>query len=205
MEYLVLDSLSGLAELGTERRTMQASGQKRKVCIAVGCSEVENGGVKNVLIKISEVSGEGGVGRLGLLLLTLVLGSCANTELPSMPSMSPSESKEYPIYTVTMNRAPFYLKNSPNSMGGKKSLPYLYLSKGMTVSMMKNAQPFSKVSLINGMQGWMPISVLAPQMAKYEGEGTSAVSPAAGQGATGASPAEKPPKPARAVKLPSYY
>ncbi len=190
---------------------MQASGQKRKVCIAVGCSEVENGGVKKELMKISEVSvsSGAGVGRLGLLLLALVLGSCANTELPSMPSMSPSESKEYPIYTVTMNRAPFYLKKSPNSIGGKKSLPYLYLSKGMSVSMMKNAQPFSKVSLINGMQGWMPISVLAPQMAKYEGEGTSAVSPAAGQGAspspTGSSPVEKPPKPARAVKLPSYY
>lgn len=186
---------------------MEASGQKRKVCIAVVCSAVENSGVKNVLMKISGIPAVGGMGRFdrfGLLLLGLLLCSCANTELPSMPSMSAGENKAYPIYTVTMNRAPFYLKKSPNSIGGKKSLPYLYLSKGMSVSMLKNAQPFSKVSLINGMQGWMPITVLAPQMAKYEGEGTAAVSPAPGQGA---SPTPARPSPAASVpkaELPSY-
>lgn len=124
-----------------------------------------------------------------------------------MPS---AESKDYPIYQVMNERAPFYLKTSPQSRGGKDSYPYLYLSKGMTVTMLKNDKAYSKVSLINGMQGWMPMSVLAPQMSTGETEGTSAVSPVSTRSPTNSPAGQNQPaaggaRPGSAVKLPSYY
>lgn len=139
------------------------------------------------------------------LLAALLLSACASGDLPPMPSMSSAESKDYPIYQVMSERAPFYLKTSPLSRGGKDSYPYLYLSKGMTVTMLKNDKSYSNVSLINGMQGWMPISVLAPQMSTGETEGASAVSPASNPPAGQNQPAATGARPDSAVKLPSYY
>lgn len=103
---------------------------------------------------------------------------------------------------VMAEKAPFYYKQSPKGRGGDKAYPYVYLPKGTTVSMLKNADPFSKVSLINGMEGWMPILNLAPQMASDE-ESRPGVPPPGTQ----QQPARKAAggfNPDNAVSLPSY-
>lgn len=110
-------------------------------------------------------------------------------------------------------RTPFYLK-APLGRGAKGNHPYVYLSKGMTVTMLKNEVPYCKVSLINGMVGWMPIAVLAPQMSTGDIEGSSAVSPVISQAAA----LPKPPLdqdlpasgvssslPGKPVTMPSYH
>lgn len=102
-------------------------------------------------------------------------------------------------------KAPFYLKRPSKGGSSNKTYPYLYLPKGTTVSMLKNGDPFSNVSLVNGMGGWVPILNLAPQMAT-DGEAQTAVTPVPAAGV------QRPPatkagggfNPDNAVSLPSY-
>lgn len=140
---------------------------------------------------------------MGLLLL---LNSCETMQVPALPSMSVDEGKEYPIYKVMTDRAPFYLDKSPLGLGGKDRHPYLYLSKGMTVTLLKNKSPYSQVSLINKMQGWMPVAVLAPQMVgESVTEGASAVTPVTQAGAKKGRQSGRPSVPlGSGVALPTY-
>ncbi|MCF6312364.1 MAG: hypothetical protein L3J39_07925 [Verrucomicrobiales bacterium] len=135
--------------------------------------------------------------------LILVQASCVTLGGSSGPSMSAGEGREYPIYKVMTDRAPFYLDKSPQGLGGKDRHPYLYLSKGMTVTLLKNKSPYSQVSLINKMQGWMPVAVLAPQMVgESVTEGASAVTPVASAGAKKNRPPARAP--GSGVALPAY-
>ncbi len=191
---------------------MLPSGQKCKVCIAVRDWAVENGKVNRANMKFLENPERRTMMAGGLLALTaLMMVSCA-----SVGGFSPSSvgDRDYPIYTVMAERTPFYLKDSPTRRGAKDHHAYVYLSKGMTVTMLKNEAPYSKVSLINGMVGWMPIAVLAPQMSTGETDGSSAVSPATSQEPSSPTPplaqdlspsgaSNSPPR--KPVKMPSYY
>ena len=136
-----------------------------------------------------------------LLAITLLLTACSSVKMPSLPSLSVEDDKDYPIYNVMTERTPFYKDHKPKA---GKTYPYLYLSKGMTVTLLKNGNPYSQVSLINGMRGWMPIAKLAPQM--ISGEGDALVSPASTAGNTGANRAagRGPKPPLGPVPLPSY-
>ena len=119
--------------------------------------------VMRVLNRVSEL----GVGRAVMLPLLLLFCSCSSMNLPPLPSFpSPSSAKpkNYPIFKVMTQGAPFYLKHSPDGIGGSKAYPFLYLDKGATVSLLESGKRYSKVSLINGMKGWMPVMALAPQM-----------------------------------------
>lgn len=143
-----------------------------------------------------------GLAWIVCLPLALWFSSCASTSLPSLPSRT---EKEHPIYVVMAEKAPFYLKRPSKGGSSNKTYPYLYLPKGTTVSMLKNGDPFSNVSLVNGMGGWVPILNLAPQMAT-DGEAQTAVTPVPAAGV------QRPPatkagggfNPDNAVSLPSY-
>ena len=142
-----------------------------------------------------------GGGLVLLLALALLLTSCSSVKMPSLPSLSVEDDKSYPIYTVMTERTPFYKDHKPKA---GKTYPYLYLSKGMTVTLLKNENPYSQVSLINGMRGWMPIAKLAPQM--ISGERDALVSPAstAGNSAAKRAASRGPKPPLGPVPLPSY-
>lgn len=102
-------------------------------------------------------------------------------------------------------KTPFYLKRPSKRGASDKAYPYVYLPKGTTVSMLKNADPLSKVSLVNGMEGWMPVLHLAPQMAA-DGEAQPTMTPVPPPGT------RRPPggdaaggfHPDNSVTLPSY-
>ncbi len=129
--------------------------------------------------------------------------------LPSLPSRSSEASgkvENYPIYEVMTERAPFYLNHSPEGIGGAKSHPYIYLTKGMTVTLLTHGKRYGKVSLINGMKGWMPISTLAPQMATgaETSPGVRPLSSGAGAVGAGSGPQAGNFNPGNGIQLPSY-
>lgn len=109
------------------------------------------------------------------------------------------------MYVVMAEKTPFYLKRPSKRGTNHKDYPYVYLPKGTVVGMLKNGDPLSKISLVNGMEGWMPILNLAPQMTPDEGAQSAvtpvpppgAQRPAAGNAAGGFNPDN-------AVTLPSY-
>lgn len=201
-----------------ERCTMQETLQKRKVCIALEARLLENEGTNeesmNLFKKFQQLEQLDYLGmsmaqiRGSLFAWALLSISCASMTAPSLPT---NETRDYPIYKVMSDRAPFYQSSSPTGKWGNKGYPYLYLSKGMTVTMLKNDVPYSNVLLLNGMKGWMPISSLAPQMTT--GEGSAAVSPAPGTTGSSGPPAGPGrskaaaghPSPDVPVQLPSYY
>ena len=147
-----------------------------------------------------------------MLLWVLVLSSCESMNLPSFPSKKASgaetaaAAEKAPIYVVMAERAPFYLENAPKGKRASKGYPFLYLTKGALVKVLKNQVPYSDVLLTNGMKGWMPISDLAPQMAPADGPASSVVPVSDGSGTTGgeATPLPSRLNPENGVKLPTY-
>ncbi len=137
----------------------------------------------------------------GVLSLAWLLSSCASTG--RLPSLSSGGDGERPVYVVMAGKTPFYLKGPTKGKFGSETYPYIYLPKGTTVSMLKNADPFSQISLVNGMTGWVPILNLAPQMAS-DGGGGSTAAPVRGPSHIPPGAAAGGPHPDNTVTLPSY-
>jgi len=135
----------------------------------------------------------------------MLMCSCGSVSLPSLPTFKTSDPENYPIYAVMIQGAPFYLDRSPEGLGGGKDHPFLYLPKDTTVSLLNTGKKYSKVSLLNGMQGWMPISTLAPQMSTGESP-SPGVTPSPGQSgpSDNQNKANDRHNPDATTKLPSY-
>lgn len=65
------------------------------------------------------------------------------------------EDEPIRIRPVVADTTPFY-----TSYPGAGSIPFVYLNKGTSVQWIKNKEGRSKVSLANGMSGWVPTRAL---------------------------------------------
>lgn len=203
----IADGCSSLPGDSFERRTMESSRQKRKVCIAgalrTGQDERQSWVFMKTFNKFIRIDAV-----WVLFPLVLMLTSCETMNLPSLQSKEAAaiEIKEAPIYVVMADRAPFYQEKAPRGKRASKGHPFLYLPKGTLVKVLKNKVPYSDVLLTNGMKGWMPISALAPQMAPADGPASSVVPVTEGSRSAGDGTTPLPTRlnPESGVKLPTY-
>lgn len=152
-----LGRVGNLGLLCRKRKDSVAAKLASRHAVGMNRSNIDRSG-SGEAAGIMPATGESGEGMLrpALLVMLALLGLSVLASCESVPVLGDKKDPgPVQIREVTVLKAPFYT-GQPN----KKSIPFIYLTRGTALEWLQEKDSFAKVQLANGTSGWVPSAAL---------------------------------------------